>query len=89
MSDGLDKILAMQRDLDAYKFAFTNIMGYLDGRFGKGYKPAIMKGIAASDDVDSMIDAICRKAFELRERYEMEIERNDKRNNDGIERISE
>lgn len=66
----IDKIVAMRQDLDAYHFAFGNIIGYLKGGFGESYKPAILYGIAASEEVEDEVTAICRAAFELREEYE-------------------
>lgn len=63
-------IAGMQRDLDAYRFAFANIFGHLKGRFGAGCRPAIMKGLAADKEVNEQIDMICTSAFELRHRYD-------------------
>ena len=60
----------MQRDLDAYNTVYVNIIGYLGGKFGKGYKPCIMEGLAASEEVNANIEDICKEAFELRGKYE-------------------
>ena len=53
-------IADMQRDLDAYGFVFTNLIGYLNGRFGvDGRKaPAIGYGLGASKEVNDRIDML-------------------------------
>ena len=63
----------MCRDLCAYDFAFSNIIGYLDGRFsdgGSSYRPAILDGIASSESVNDNIRCICKRAFVLVEENE-------------------
>ena len=62
-ADAVQRIADMQRDLDAYNFATTNIIGFLKGKFGN-HKPAIRKGIAATDEVNDNIDFICSAAFD-------------------------
>lgn len=71
----VEVVIGMQRDLDAYDFAFTNLIGYLHGKFGRTYKPAIIKGMAMSEDVNARIDALCTAAFELRSAYDKIIEK--------------
>lgn len=71
----VEVVIGMQRDLDAYDFAFSNLIGYLRGKFGKNYKPAIMKHIANSEEVDCQIDALFEAAFELRSAYDKIIEK--------------
>lgn len=60
----------MQRDLDAYHFAFVNIIGMLRGKFGGSFVPAISQNIAASKSVNDEIHDIFVSAKELREEYE-------------------
>ena len=62
-------IADMQRDLDAYNFAFTNIIGYLNGKFGGKFMPA-MPLHTASKDVDEQIKAIFDAAVDLRRKYD-------------------
>ena len=68
----LKEILGMRQDLDAYHFAFINIIGWLDGKFGEGSGrvPALLKSLASSEDVDNEIDVIYRAARDLREKYD-------------------
>jgi len=68
----LKEILSMRQDLDAYHFAFVNITGWLDGKFGEGSgrMPALLKSLASSEGVDDEIDVIYRAARDLREKYE-------------------
>ncbi len=63
-------IANMQKDLDAYDYAFTTIIGHLRGKFGYGHRPAIAKHLAASKDVDERINMMINAAFELRNEYE-------------------
>lgn len=70
-------IADMQRDLDAYHFAFVNIIGMLRGKFGKSFVPAISQNMAASESVNDEIHDIFMSAKELREEYEKLIESKD------------
>lgn len=64
-------IAGMQNDLDAYDFVITNILGYLNGKFGPSSKsPAIRKGIAHSENVNFNIDMLYEAAVRLRTDYE-------------------
>ena len=63
-------ITDMQRDLDAYHFAFINIIGMLRGKFGGSFVPAISQDIAASKSVNDEIHDIFISAKKLREGYE-------------------
>ena len=66
----IKEIREMQQDLDAYNFAFANIIGHLNGLFGKGYKPAILENLATSETARNNINQICEAAFELRRKYD-------------------
>lgn len=56
------KMLDMQRDLDAYKQAFVNITGWLNGNFHDGkVLPALDSGIA-SKDVENRIELMVKAA---------------------------
>lgn len=70
VSELIDKILCMQKDLDAYEYSFVNIIGMLLGNFGKGNVPSIQKGLAESCAVDERIDSLFRAAKELRMEYD-------------------
>ena len=64
------KVIAdMQRDLDAYHFVFGNLIGYLNGKFMKNYKPAILYGLPASKEVENDITQLCDSAFVLQDEY--------------------
>lgn len=66
----MEEVREMQQDLDAYNYAFVNIIGHLKGKFGEGYKPAILGNIAMSETARSNIKQICEAAFELRRKYD-------------------
>ena len=70
-------IADMQRDLDAYHFAFVNIIGMLKGKFGGSFVPAISQDMAASERVNDEIHDIFLSAKELRKEYEKLIEGKD------------
>ena len=67
-------IADMQRDLDAYHFAFVNIIGILRGKFGGSFVPAISQDMAASQRVNDEIHDIFVSAKIIREVYEKLIE---------------
>lgn len=74
-------IADMQRNLDAYGFVFTNLLGYLDGKFKYGKSPAIGCGIAASDEVNEQIRMLYEKVIDLRTKYDaLRVESDDLRN---------
>lgn len=68
-------IADMQRDLDAYGMVFGNLAGYLGGKFGGRFKPALLKDMAATKEVNEQINMLCDMAFDLRDRYEKLKER--------------
>ena len=70
VSELIDKILCMQKDLDAYEYSFVNIIGMLLGNFGKGNVPSVQRCLAASNDVDDRINKLFRAAKELRMEYD-------------------
>lgn len=64
-ADAIQKIADMQRDLDAYHYSFANIIGYLKGKFESlSYRPAILEGVAATEETSKLIDMICLEAFD-------------------------
>lgn len=70
---GVAKTIAdMQRDIDAYRFVYGNLIGYLDGKFGDSlrFKPAILIGLASSKEVNDEIDMLCNLCFTLGRKYE-------------------
>lgn len=67
-------IVDMQRDLDAYHFAFVNIIGILRGKFCGSFVPAISQDMAASQRVNDEIHDMFLSAKIIREVYEKLIE---------------
>lgn len=77
-ASAVSSIAKMQKDLDAYDFAFTNIIGYLNGKFGDRRIPAIRTKIAHTDERNSLIEMIFQAAIDLRTKYEKLKKENDK-----------
>ena len=88
VSELVDRILCMQKDLDAYEYSFVNIMGMLVGKFGEGNVPSIQKCLAESCDVDERIDSLFRAAKELRMEYDQMKKSYDELNELYVEAIS-
>lgn len=63
-ADAVQKIADMQRDLDAYHYSFANIIHYLKGTYESySFRPAILAGVAATEETNKQIENICMRAF--------------------------
>ena len=64
----ISEIRRMQQEIDAYKYAYTNITFYLRDEQG-GFKPAILKNIFDDEKTNELISDVLEAAFQFKENY--------------------
>ena len=64
----ISEIRKMQQEIDAYKYAYTNIMFYLRDKLD-GYKPAILVDLTDDKDTNDMIGDVIEAAFQLKDNW--------------------
>lgn len=69
MSENLiAEIRKMQQEIDAYKYAYTNIMFYLRDK-QDGFKPAMLKNLSDDGHTNDLISSVVEAAFHLKDEY--------------------
>ena len=73
----LSEIRKMQQEIDAYKYAYTNIMFYLRDE-QDGFKPAMLKNLSNDEHTNDLISEVVEAAFHLKDEYKKLQKENDR-----------
>ena len=69
MNDSLiAEIRKMQKEIDAYKYAYTNIIYYLRDE-QDGFKPAMLKNLSDNEETNDLLFDVIDAAFQFKEKF--------------------
>ena len=67
-NDMINTIRKMQQEIDAYKYAYTNIMFYLRDE-QDGFKPAMLRNLSDNEETNDLLFEVIEAAFQLKDNW--------------------
>ena len=64
----INTIRKMQQEIDAYKYAYTNIMFYLRDE-QDGFKPAMLRNLSDNEETNDLLFEVIEAAFQLKDNW--------------------